>query len=72
MFWIAAGGMGGALAIVLVTLTRFPGAMEAVDESNEREPQAKPSGSLLKNPLVFFMLFNNALSTVGLYFLDNS
>jgi ATP:ADP antiporter, AAA family len=70
MFWLAAAGMGGALIVVLKTLNRVGSEDHSVAEPTEAEPQAKPTGSLLMNPFVFFMLLNNALSVVGQNFLD--
>ncbi len=72
LYWLAASGIGGGLVVVLLALRQVPKSDDA-KASDEPEPQAKSANSsLLKNPFVLFLLVNNALSTVGLYFLDNA
>ena len=72
MLWLAAAGMGGALVVALQILTRTRNSGDGAVEQTEAEPQPKPTGNLLKNPYIFFMLFNNALSTVAVFFVDNT
>lgn len=72
MFWIAAAGIGAALVVMLLTLERSGTQESETSGSTEPEASPRPTGNLLKNPFIFFMLFNNALSTLGVNFLDNA
>lgn len=72
MIWLAAAGMGGAIVVAIQILNRNRTPGESSVEQTEAESPPKPTGNLLKNPYIFFMLFNNALSTVAVFFVDNT
>lgn len=75
LFVISAVGLGGALAVASMLL-RDP-SNSSFSSTPEPENSADSTGkapteSPLKNPYIVFMLLNNALSMVGLFFLENS
>lgn len=72
MLWVAALGVAATVLVMLYTLKRFRPASSDDAEPEETTSSPAPSGlSILKNPYVFFMLLNNALSTIGVQFVDN-
>lgn len=75
LFVIAAVGLGGALAVAKTLLrdpTNSPGSNATEPDNSENSPGKAPTDRPLKNPYIIFMLLNNALSMVGLFFLENS
>lgn len=72
MLWVAAIGVAATLVIMIFTLERFRPAKTESVEADESSGPTPPSGSILKNPYILFMLVNNALSTVGVQFVDNA
>ena len=75
LFVISAVGLGGALAVARMLL-RDPSNSSGSSTPEQGSPADStgkaPTESPLKNPYIVFMLLNNALSMVGLFFLENS
>lgn len=75
LFFVAVIGIGGALVVSRMLLRRHLDNSALAGTSHSIESEVAPRASAaspLKSPYVVFMLLNNALSMVGLFFLENS